>query len=64
MNTELWNEDGWKLKYAEKQLCLGHFVHLTMTGLGSNKGLRGVRPATDRLSRGTALMVCDPATGC
>lgn len=52
------------MKYAEKQLCQCHFVHLTMTGLGSNAGLRGVRPATDRLSRGTAQMVCVPATGC
>jgi hypothetical protein len=52
-NIKLWNEDGWKLKYSEKQLCLCHSVHLTMTGLGSNTGLRGVRTATDRLNRGT-----------
>ena len=68
MTTELWNEDGWKLKYSEKQLCQCqcqcHFVHLTLNDLGSNTDLRGVRPATDRLSRGMALMVCDPATGC
>jgi len=63
-NIKLWNEDGWKLKYSEKQLCPCHFVHLTMTGLGSNTGIRGVRPANDRLSRGTALMLRDPATGC
>jgi hypothetical protein len=59
MNIELWNKDGRKLKYAEKQLSQCHFVHLTLTGLGSNTGLRGVRPATDRLSRGTALTICD-----
>ena len=64
MNIELWNDGGWKLKYADKQLCQCHFVHLTMTGLGSNMGVRGVRPATYRLSRGTALTVCVPATGC
>jgi hypothetical protein len=31
-------------------------TNLTWTDLGSNPGLRGERPATDRLSRGTAFV--------
>ena len=51
MNIELWNEDGWKLKYSEKNLCQCHFVHLTLPSLGSNGSLRNVRPVTDLPSR-------------
>jgi hypothetical protein len=30
----------------------------TWTDLGSNPGLRGERPATNRLSHGTAFVIC------
>jgi hypothetical protein len=46
-----WNEiDRENLKYSGKNLSQYHFVHHK-----SNPGLRGERPANNRLSHGTAL---------
>jgi hypothetical protein len=53
-----WNDiDGGKLKYWEKTCTSATFsaTNLTWTDLGSNLDLRGERPATDRLSDGTAF---------
>jgi hypothetical protein len=53
-----WNEiDRGKSKYSGKNLSQCHFVHhkSTWTDPGSNTGLRGGRPATNRLSHGTAM---------
>jgi hypothetical protein len=55
-----WNKiDGGKPKYSGENLSQCHFVHQnpTWTDLGSNPGLRGERPSTNRLSHGTA---CTP----
>jgi hypothetical protein len=45
-----------KTKNSEKNLSQCHFVHLTPTWIDPrvNPGLRGERPATNRLRRGTA----------
>jgi hypothetical protein len=52
-----WNEnDRGKPKYSGRNLSQCHFVH-HKSYPGSNPGLRGERPATNRLSHGTALGV-------
>jgi hypothetical protein len=54
-----WNEiDRGKPKYSEKNLSQCHFIHHnpTWTDPGSNLGLRDERPATYRLSHGTAFL--------
>jgi hypothetical protein len=47
-----------KPKDSEKHLSLWHVVHYNATGteIGSNPGLRGKNPATNRLSYGTAKL--------
>jgi hypothetical protein len=51
-----WNEIDREQKYSEKNLSQCHFVHhkSTWTGPRSNPDLRDERPATNRLSHGTA----------
>jgi hypothetical protein len=46
--------DRGKPKYSGKNLSQCHFVH-HKSYPGSNPGLRGGRPATNRLSHGTAF---------
>jgi hypothetical protein len=56
---EQWNDiERGKLKNSEKILSQCHFVHHRShwTDLGANLGHRGEKPATNRLSYGTALM--------
>jgi hypothetical protein len=54
-----WNEiDTIKPKYSEKTLSQCHFVHHKshMDQAGIKPGLRGERPATNRLSHGTTIL--------
>jgi hypothetical protein len=57
MNTEQRHDiDRGKPKISEENLSHYHFVHQKFhwTDLGANSGLRGEKPATNRLSYGTA----------
>jgi hypothetical protein len=50
-----WDEnDGGKPKYSEKNLLQFHFVNHKSTW--TDPGLRGERPATNRLIHGTAFL--------
>jgi len=59
MSVERWwnDTDRGKLKYWEKTCTSATLsaTNLTWTDLGSDLGLRGERPATDRLRDGTAF---------